>query len=79
MKEQYWSFIIHALDERGDPITDYNVQLFRKQWSRVQVVRFDAEVYSAIRAIDAPIWGHGVKRAFGGTAELEREPFQEGR
>jgi hypothetical protein len=29
MAEKFQQFIIHAVDERGDPVTDYNLQLFR--------------------------------------------------
>jgi hypothetical protein len=42
--EEYQQFIIHAVDERGDPITDYNLQLFRADGVEAQVTQFDAEV-----------------------------------
>ena len=42
--EQYQQFIIHAVDERGDPITDYNLQLFRGDAAGAQITQFDAEV-----------------------------------
>jgi pimeloyl-ACP methyl ester carboxylesterase len=42
--EQYQQFIIHAVDERGDPITDYNLQLFRADGVEAQIAQFDAEV-----------------------------------
>jgi pimeloyl-ACP methyl ester carboxylesterase len=43
--EQYQQFIIHAVDERGDPITDYNLQLFRTDGGgEEQITQFDAEV-----------------------------------
>jgi pimeloyl-ACP methyl ester carboxylesterase len=42
LPEKYQQFIIHAVDERGDPITDYNLQLFRGDG--VQIAEFDAEV-----------------------------------
>jgi hypothetical protein len=42
--EQYQQFIIHAVDERGDPITDYNLQLFSADGVEAQVTQFDAEV-----------------------------------
>jgi hypothetical protein len=42
--EQYQQFIIHAVDERGDPITDYNLQLFRGDGVEAQIAQFDAEV-----------------------------------
>jgi pimeloyl-ACP methyl ester carboxylesterase len=44
LKEQYQQFIVHAVDERGDPITDYNVQLFRADGVETQITQFDAEV-----------------------------------
>jgi pimeloyl-ACP methyl ester carboxylesterase len=49
LKPQYQQFIIHAVDERGDPITDYNLQLFRTDGAEAQIDAFDAEVdvYSA--------------------------------
>ena len=42
--EQFQQFIIHAVDERGDPITDYNLQLFRGDGAEAQITQFDAEV-----------------------------------
>ena len=49
LKEQYQQFIIHAVDERGDPIADYNLQLFLTDAAQTQVEAFDADVdvYSA--------------------------------
>jgi hypothetical protein len=44
IREQYQQFIIHAVDERGDPITDYNLQLFRGDEAEAQIAEFDAEV-----------------------------------
>jgi hypothetical protein len=44
LPEQYQQFIIHAVDERGDPITDYNLQLFRGDGGEAQIAEFDAEV-----------------------------------
>jgi hypothetical protein len=44
LPEQYQQFIIHAVDERGDPITDYNLQLFRADGVEAQITEFDAEV-----------------------------------
>jgi hypothetical protein len=44
IREQYQQFIIHAVDERGDPITDYNLQLFRADGVEAQIAEFDAEV-----------------------------------
>jgi pimeloyl-ACP methyl ester carboxylesterase len=44
LPEQYQQFIIHAVDERGDPITDYNVQLFRTGGAEDRIDQFDAEV-----------------------------------
>ena len=44
LTEQYQQFIIHAVDERGDPITDYNLQLFRGDGAEAQIAEFDAEV-----------------------------------
>jgi pimeloyl-ACP methyl ester carboxylesterase len=42
MPKQFQQFVVHAVDERGDPVTDYNVQLYLGDNSRVQ--QFDAEV-----------------------------------
>jgi hypothetical protein len=44
LPEQYQQFIIHAVDERGDPITDYNLQLFRADGGEAHIAQFDAEV-----------------------------------
>jgi pimeloyl-ACP methyl ester carboxylesterase len=44
LAEHYQQFIIHAVDERGDPITDYNLQLFRGDGVDAQIAEFDAEV-----------------------------------
>jgi hypothetical protein len=45
ISEQYQQFIIHAVDERGDPITDYNLQMFRTDGGgETQITQFDAEV-----------------------------------
>src|SRR5580692_1082508 len=44
LAEQYQQFIIHAVDERGDTITDYNLQLFRGDGVDAQIAEFDAEV-----------------------------------
>jgi pimeloyl-ACP methyl ester carboxylesterase len=44
LPQQYQQFIIHAVDERGDPITDYNLQLFRSDGTQARIVEFDAEV-----------------------------------
>lgn len=44
LREQYQQFIIHAVDERGDPITDYNIQLYRIDGGEHPIVEFDAEV-----------------------------------
>lgn len=44
LSEQYQQFIVHAVDERGDPITDYNVQLFRIDGGEHRIDQFDAEV-----------------------------------
>lgn len=45
INEQYQQFIIHAVDERGDPVTDYNLQLFRTEGGgEAQITQFDAEV-----------------------------------
>jgi pimeloyl-ACP methyl ester carboxylesterase len=49
LDQQYQQFIVHALDERGDPITDYNLQLFRNDGTPARIAEFDADVdvYSA--------------------------------
>lgn len=44
LKQQYQQFIVHAVDDRGDPITDYNVQLFRTSDVENRIDEFDAEV-----------------------------------
>jgi len=44
LQEQYQQFVVHAVDERGDPITDYNVQLFRADGVEAHIAEFDAEV-----------------------------------
>ncbi len=44
LDKQYQQFIVHALDERGDPITDYNLQLFRSDEAEARIDAFDADV-----------------------------------
>ena len=44
LQPQYQQFIIHAVDERGDPIIDYNLQLYRGAGTDSQIEEFDAEV-----------------------------------
>jgi len=44
LKEQYQQFIVHAVDERGDPITDYNLQLYLSNGTEARVEQFDADV-----------------------------------
>lgn len=41
MQKLYQQLIVHAVDERGDPITDYNLQIFS---DGAQIEEFDAEV-----------------------------------
>ena len=41
MPKQFQQFVVHAVDERGDPVTDYTVQPYLGDNSRVQ--QFDAE------------------------------------
>jgi hypothetical protein len=40
LPEQYQQFIVHAVDDVGDPITDYNVQLFRDDGVEAQITQF---------------------------------------
>jgi pimeloyl-ACP methyl ester carboxylesterase len=44
LPQQYQQFIIHAVDERGDPITDYNLQLYRSNGTEARIEQFDADV-----------------------------------
>ena len=44
LTEQYQQFIVHAVDERGDPITDYNLQLYRSDGAGARIDEFDADV-----------------------------------
>ncbi len=41
---QYQQFIVHAVDERGDPVSDYHLQLFRVAATATQIEAFDADV-----------------------------------
>ena len=41
MPQQFQQFIVHAVDERGDPVTDYNLQIFLEG---SQLTEFDTEV-----------------------------------
>ena len=56
LAEQFQQFLVHAVDERGDPVTDYNVQLFRigadgpEDASRIQEFDADVDVYSSDRS-----------------------------
>ena len=53
LAEQFQQFIVHAVDERGDPVTDYNLQLFRigaggpEDDSRIEEFDADVDVYGA--------------------------------
>lgn len=45
LDRQYQQFVVHAVDERGDPITDYNLQLYHTDdGPAARVEEFDAEV-----------------------------------
>jgi pimeloyl-ACP methyl ester carboxylesterase len=44
LQQQYQQFLVHAVDERGDPITDYNFQLYRSDGMKTQIEEFDADV-----------------------------------
>ncbi len=44
LPQQYQQFVIHAVDERGDPITDYNLQLYRSDGTQARIEQFDADV-----------------------------------
>jgi hypothetical protein len=47
--EKWQQFIIRALDERGDPITDFNLQLYKKDnpTGRYKPVNMDVHTYAA--------------------------------
>lgn len=50
MQQQYQQFIVHATDERGDGITDYNLQILRSNEdgsARVQEFTTDPHAYSS--------------------------------
>jgi hypothetical protein len=42
--KKFQQFIVHAVDERGDPVTDYNVQLYRVDGAESRIAEFDSEV-----------------------------------
>jgi pimeloyl-ACP methyl ester carboxylesterase len=44
LAKQYQQFIVHALDERGDPITDYNLQLYLSNGRDARIEEFDTDV-----------------------------------
>ena len=46
MAQKFQQFIIHAVDERGDLVTDYNLQLFRvdETGAEERLTAFTAEV-----------------------------------
>jgi pimeloyl-ACP methyl ester carboxylesterase len=44
LTEQYQQFIVHAVDERGDAITDYHIELSRTDKAGGRIAEFDAEV-----------------------------------
>jgi hypothetical protein len=46
MAQKFQQFIIHAVDERGDSVTDYNLQLFRvdETGAEERLTAFTAEV-----------------------------------
>ncbi|HEV2100328.1 MAG TPA: hypothetical protein VGR45_15590 [Stellaceae bacterium] len=44
LEKQYQQFIVHAVDERGDPISDYNLQLFLTDAAQTKIAAFDADV-----------------------------------
>jgi pimeloyl-ACP methyl ester carboxylesterase len=54
MQKKYQQFIVHAVDERGDPVNDYNFQLFRVDGSpngqRLSQFTAEVDVYDADRS-----------------------------
>ncbi len=44
LTQQYQQFVVHAVDERGDPITDYNLQIHLSDGTRAPIEEFDADV-----------------------------------
>ena len=46
LPQQYQQFVVHAVDERGDPITDYNLQLYLNltDGTEARIEEFDADV-----------------------------------
>jgi pimeloyl-ACP methyl ester carboxylesterase len=44
LQPQYQQFVVHAVDERGDPIIDYNLQLYMSGGGEGRIAEFDAEV-----------------------------------
>ena len=45
VRQQYQQFIVHALDERDDPIMDYNLQLFRSAGTQIEEFEAEVDVY----------------------------------
>jgi hypothetical protein len=48
-KERYQHFVIHMTDERGDPISDYHVQLFSVRGDDADDLPFDLELHPYAR------------------------------
>ncbi|HEY6090112.1 MAG TPA: hypothetical protein VD771_10030, partial [Gemmatimonadaceae bacterium] len=47
--EEWQQFVVRVTDERGDPIPDYNIQLFRRggtEWSDAGIHQFDMDVHT---------------------------------
>jgi pimeloyl-ACP methyl ester carboxylesterase len=47
MAEKYQQFIVHVLDERGDPVTDYNVQIYLDDGTHLEEFDAEVDVYSS--------------------------------
>jgi hypothetical protein len=44
--KQWQQFIVHAIDERGDPIPDYQIELYGKDTNKQLNIQLDPDIYA---------------------------------
>ncbi|HJQ52481.1 MAG TPA: hypothetical protein VJ825_01445, partial [Gemmatimonadaceae bacterium] len=44
--DEWQQFVVRVMDERGDPVPDYNIQLFRREATNSGIHQFDVDVHT---------------------------------
>jgi len=44
--DEWQQFVVRVMDERGDPVPDYNIQLFRREAANSGIHQFDVDVHT---------------------------------